>query len=263
MDGSWRITRYSYNGNTRKNKRNRRNTIMKKKSFLIKDRTIILGIIFLAIRLIILFLVPLPKPHVIIQKQIQPAGVSPFPGGDACSTGKPTGAIADTVFPALNLVGDGKTDNYNAIQTTINNANGAGGGIVSLPAGTFVINEPLTMKSNVTLEGSGPSTIIKAGPKLLDSPPSIGYSIVTTNGASNVTIENFTADQQGNVLNGNSVDRFLGYVIHVYKSDNVVVNGVYTRNPFAYAIVAKNSTHFCFRNNNTQVDTSGKYDQLD
>ena len=236
---------------------------MKKKSFFIKDRTIIFGIIILAVSLIVLLLVPFTKPHVIIQKQIQPAGVSPFPGGDACSTSKATGATGDTVFPILNLIGDGKTDDYSAIQSAINNASGAGGGVVSLPAGTFVINEPLTMKNNVTLEGIGSSTIIKAGPQLLHTPPSIGYSIVTTNGASNVTIENFTADQQGTVLNGNSVDRFLGYIIHVYKSTNVIVNGVYTRNPFAYAIVAENSTDFCFKNNNTQVDTSGKYDQLD
>jgi hypothetical protein len=49
----------------------------------------------------------------------------------------------------------------------------------------------------------------------------------------------------------------------VYQSDNVIVNGVSTRNPFIYAIVAEESSKFCIKNNNTQVNTSGKYDQLD
>jgi polygalacturonase len=167
------------------------------------------------------------------------------------------------VFPVSHLIGDGKTDNYITIQSAITNAANAGGGIVKLPTGTFVINGPLLMKNNVALEGVGPATIIKAGPKFLDSSPAVGYSIVTTNGASNVTIADFTADQQGNKLNGNSIDRFLGYVIHVYNSTNVIVKGVFVRNPFAYSIVAENSTNFCLDNNNTQVDTSGKYDQLD
>jgi polygalacturonase len=227
-----------------------------------KDQAVALGIIFFAISLIIILTIPLTRNRTVI-KPVQPANVSPFPGGDTCSTSKATGANIDTTFPVLNLVGDGKTDDYTAIQTAIDDAGKAGGGIVSLPAGTFLINGHLTMKNNVTLEGVGPSTIIKAGPKFLDSTPEIGYSIVNTNGASNVTIENFTADQQGNILNGNSINRFLGYVIHVYRSNNVIVDGVYTRNPFAYSIVAENSTKFCLKNNNTQVDTSGKYDQLD
>lgn len=201
------------------------------------------------------------KPGIV--SSTQPIKVPAFPGGDVCATSKATGATVTRVFPVSNLVSNGKTDDVTAIQTAINHAGNAGGGIVQLPTGIFLINEPLIMRNNVTLEGSGPLTYIKAGPKFLDTPAYIGYSIVTTNGATNVTIANFTADQQGNVLNGNSIDRFFGYVIHVFNSTNVIVQGVYVRNPFAYSLVAEDSTIFCFRNNNTQVDTSGIYDQLD
>jgi polygalacturonase len=198
-----------------------------------------------------------------IRHPVQPANVSPFPDGDLCSTSNATGANSWRFFSVSKLVGDGQTDNYSAIQTAINKAGLAGGGIVKLPAGVFLINGHLAMSNNVTLEGVGPQTIIKAGPKFLQGTHRAGYSIVSTNGASNVTIQNFTADQQGNILDGNSVDRFVGFMIHIYNSTNVIVNGIYTRNPFTYAIVAENSTKFCITHNNTQVDTSGKYDQLD
>lgn len=229
------------------------------------------GILLFIVSLVFIEFFALTKNHVTVSQKVTkkispgigPVGISPFPGGDTCSTSGATGSSATKVFSVSHLVGDGKTDNYAAIQAAITKAGNAGGGIVQLPAGTFLINGHLMMKNNVTLEGAGPSTIIKAGPKFLDSTPAIGYSIVSTNGAANITIENFTADQQGNKLNGNTIDRFFGYVIHVYQSKNVIVNGVYTRNPFAYSIVAEDSTQFCIKHNNTQVDTSGKYDQLD
>ena len=241
------------------------NNLMKdaKKIMHTRPYVIAAGMLVIVIGIVSILFTPLTKTKTAI-KVVQPTPkVSPFPAGQSCTTSKATGAMATDTFSVQNLVGDGKTDDYKAIQSAIDNAGKAGGGIVRLPTGTFLINGHLTMRNNVTLEGAGPTTIIKAGPKFLDSPPAIGYSIVNTNGASNVTIENFTADQQGNILNGNSINRFLGYVIHVYKSNNVIVNGVYTRNPFAYSIVAEDSSKFCFKNNNTQVDTSGKYDQLD
>src|SRR5580704_10627254 len=87
-----------------------------------------------------------------IRHPVQPANVSPFPDGDLCSTSNATGATSWRVFTVSNLVDNGQTDNYNAIQTTINNAGLAGGGIVKLPAGVFLINNHLTMSNNVTLE---------------------------------------------------------------------------------------------------------------
>lgn len=220
----------------------------------------------LAVIVITVFLIQEERTNFLQKQKLvtgQPAAVSPFPGGDTCATSKATGASATGVISVSNSVGDGQTDATSTIQNALDNASDNGGGIVALPEGTFLINKPLVMKNNVTLEGTGPTTIIKAGPNFLKNDSKTGYSIVSAKNVTNATIENFTADQQGNKLDGNKVDRFFGYIIHVYKSENVIVDGVYTRNPFAYAIVAENSTKFCFKNNNTQVDTSGKYDQLD
>ena len=108
--------------------------------------------------------------------------------------------------------------------------------------------------------------MLKAGPKFLDSTgPDEGYPIITTAGASNVKIANLTADQSGNVLNGNADPngRLAAYVVDVRDSHNIVVDGVYTRNPFTYSIAVVGSKDFCVVHCNTRVATSGRYNQLD
>ena len=181
----------------------------------------------------------------------------------ACSA---SGATATRVFAPYGAVANIITDNTSPIQGAINAAASAGGGVVALPAGTFLINGHLILKNNVKLMGVGPTTVLKAGPKFLDSTgPDGGYPIVTTGGASNVTIANLTADQSGNVLNGNAApnNRLTAYLIDVRNSHNVVVDGVYTRNPFTYSIAVVGSSDFCVVHCNTRVATSGRYNQLD
>jgi polygalacturonase len=176
-------------------------------------------------------------------------------GATAARLFVPSGAVANTDF-----------DNTKAIQGAINTAAFAGGGVVSLPAGTYVVDGHLVMKNNVELTGVGPGTVLKAGPDFLDSTgPDGGYPIVTTAGASNVTIANLTADQGGDVLDGNAspYSRLAAYLIDVRDSHNVVVDDVYTRNPFTYSIAVVGSDDFCVVHCNTRVATSGRYDQLD
>lgn len=204
-----------------------------------------------------------PKPVVPQKPKINFTGYSPEDKTVSCPTSKATGATATTVFEIKELKTDGKSDNFDAIQAAIDEAGAAGGGIVKLPAGTFILNGHLVMRDNVTLSGAGPKTILKAGPDFIKNDVSEGYSIVATEGANDVTIEHLLADHQGHILDGNSINRFFGYIIHVHNSKNVRVNDVYTRNPFTYAIVAEDSEQFCFTNNNTRVGTDGKYDQLD
>lgn len=52
-------------------------------------------------------------------------------------------------------VGDGVTDDTTAIQTALNEAFNAGGGVVFVPAGTYKINKPLIVRTNTVLEGTG------------------------------------------------------------------------------------------------------------
>ena len=177
-----------------------------------------------------------------------------------------SGATAARVFSLASLAANTAADDTNIIQRTINKAASAGGGVVALRAGTFLIDGHLILKKNVKLTGVGPATVLKAGPSFLGSTGAGGgYPVISTAGASNVTIADLTADQSGNVLNANSrpKGRLSAYLIDVRDSRNVVVDGVYTRNPFTYSIAVVGSNDFCVTHCNTRVATSGRYDGLD
>lgn len=59
-------------------------------------------------------------------------------------------------------VGDGVADDTTSIQAAVDAASAAGGGIVSLPTGTFLVSGPIVLSSRVRLVGSGSaSTTIK------------------------------------------------------------------------------------------------------
>jgi hypothetical protein len=177
-----------------------------------------------------------------------------------------SGATSNRVFVPSGVVANSFTDSTSAIQGAINAAASAGGGVVALPAGTFLINGHLVLKSNVKLSGAGQKTVLKAGPDFLTSTgPDGGYPIVTTAGASNVTVANLTADQSGDTLNGNinPRSRLAAFIIDVRSSHNAVVDNVYTRNPFTYSIAVVKTEGFCVRHCNTQVATSNRYNALD
>lgn len=160
--------------------------------------------------------------------------------------------------------GSSSFDYSSLIQAAIDAASRDGGAIVQLPAGLIFIERPLVIKSNVALKGTGQGTVLKAGSRFLDSKgPYGGHPLITTDGASDITIADLTADQSGDVLDGNISGRLNEYLIDVRLSKNAVVEGVYTRNPFTYSIAVVGSSGFCVRNNNTVAASSGKYDQLD
>jgi polygalacturonase len=159
---------------------------------------------------------------------------------------------------------NGSGDDYSAIQKAIDMAGRLGGGIVTLSAGTFMVNGHLTLRDNVELAGVGPATVIKAGPHFLDvEAPKGGYPLITTDGATNTTIANLTADQSGDTLNGNTPGRLVGYVVEGRDSNNVLINNVYVRNPFTYSIAMVGTRNFCIENSNVQVTDSDRYSQLD
>ena len=125
-------------------------------------------------------------------------------------------------------------------------------------------NGHLILRNNVTLTGAGPATVIKAGPEFLSSQgPGGGYPVISTAGASDTTIANLTVDQSGNTLNGNVAGRLNSYVVEGRNSSNVVVDGVYIRQPFTYSIAMVGTTDFCVENSNILVTTSNRYNQLD
>jgi polygalacturonase len=168
--------------------------------------------------------------------------------------------------PVTGINGNGTFDNTTVIQAAINAAGALpDGGIVSLPAGTFMINGHLVMQNNVKLTGVGPATVIKAGPNFLATEGTGGgYPIISTAGASNVTIANLTADQSGNTLNANVPTRLYSYVVEARVSTNVLVDNVTVINPFTYSIAMVGSSNFCVENSTVNASTTeGLYDQLD
>ncbi len=200
---------------------------------------------------------------------------SPVQGANAsgtastCTVSGATGATATTVYTPDVTPNDG-LDDYAGIQAAIDSATAGGGGVVRLPGGELDITGHLRLKSNVRLEGQGKDdsatpTRIKAISGFLSATgPDGGYPVVTTHGASNVTIANLIADQSGDVLDQSQTSsRLAAYLIDLRSSTNALVDGVSTRNPGTYSIVAVGSNHFCIRYSDTRVATSGLYDQLD
>ena len=182
-----------------------------------------------------------------------------------CTKSGATGSNATAAYNVTTTVNDAG-DDTSAIQNRINAAGAAGGGVVKLVAGTYIINGKLRMANNVKLQGEGPGTVLKAGPKFLSTKgPSGGYPIVTTNRATNTTITNLTADHSGNTLPAsvNMSGRLDEYVVDIRGGSNNLVDGVHVRKPFTYSIVAVGTTKFCVKNSTTIVATSGKYNQLD
>lgn len=174
-----------------------------------------------------------------------------------------TGSSATNLYP-VTATPDDAIDDTAAIQGRINVAGAAGGGVVKLSAGTFVINGKLRMASNVKLEGSGPTTVLKAGPTFMNnSGPAGGFPIVTTAGADNTTLTNFTADQSGDTLNGNVTGRLNEYMIDVRDSLNSLVQGVHTKNPLTYSIAFVGGSTWCVKDSSTESTTNGKYVELD
>lgn len=175
-----------------------------------------------------------------------------------------SGADTSTAVPLVGLNSTGSADDTATIQRAIDTTGRQGGGVVALPAGTFLIDGHLIMRTNVKLTGVGPATVLKAGPSFLTSQGlGGGYPIISTYGANDVTIADLTADQSGNMLEGTVVARLTGYVVEGRYSSNVLIDDVYVRNPFTYSIAMVRSTDFCIEHCHTTATTSERYDQLD
>lgn len=185
-------------------------------------------------------------------------------GGSMAISCTATGSTATALRRVAAPIGGATTDSAGVIQKAIDVASRKGGGTVQLAAGTYMVSRPLIVRSGVTLKGAGSSTRVKAGPLFLKNRgPFGGHPLITTNGATKVTISDLVADQSGDTLNGNTTRRLNEYLIDVRYTDDALVQRVTTVNPFTYSIAVVASTNFCVQNNFTSVSTSGKYNQLD
>jgi polygalacturonase len=175
-----------------------------------------------------------------------------------------TGSTATPVHPVDAPRTNSAAGDASLIQDAIDAASRSGGGTVQLAPGTYLLSRPLVLRDGVALKGMGSSTRLKAGQDFLDEPgPFGGHPLVTTNGASDVTISDLVADHSGDTLDGNTKTRLTEYLIDVRHSTNAIVQRVTTMNPFTYSIAVVGSSNFCIRNNTTSVSTNGRYNQLD
>ena len=123
--------------------------------------------------------------------------------------------------PRFGAVGDGITNDRTAIQSAINVANTAGGGVVFIPAGTYRLDTSLTLYSNITLRGAGSQTIIKstvldyAGTGLAG-----GHRQLDIRNSSNFTIRDITFDSGSMTSFSGAVRSILLYACREFTVQN-------------------------------------------
>ncbi len=198
-----------------------------------------------------------PTPKRTLTPMPTSAAASPPTGsalGECAQPGQATvtGATNATVRATMEA---SSGDMAPAIQSAINNASSAGGGIVLLGAGTYQLDSRLTMASGVELEGAGEeSTTLQM--------EAANTGVITTGGASNTTIADLTVDQNGQLLNSSSGGGNPGYYeVMIDGGTNNIVQQVQLINPVNYMLDEdNNASGFCMRGNTAIVNgAEGKY----
>jgi len=145
--------------------------------------------------------------------------------------------------------GDGVTDDTSAIQAAVNAASKAGGGIVYLPTGTYIVSgngDPtdgcIELPSNITLEGSGiGATTLKVANGYSSDITGIVRTPVGVP-TDNVTVENLTINgnqQTAANPNGATGGRIFGFFCGTEPTSplfcsNITVNNVEAENNSGY-----------------------------
>lgn len=123
---------------------------------------------------------------------------------------------------AFGATGDGTTNDVGAIQAAIDSANTSGGGIVFVPAGTYIIASKLVMKSNVALVGIGPASSIKG---VFSSGRQALMDNDWVNGSENCSLRNIQFDRTGaNAQHGllfNKLTNFLADGLSIVGTSSV------------------------------------------
>jgi hypothetical protein len=96
---------------------------------------------------------------------------------------------------AFGAVGDGSTDDTTALQNTIDAALAVAGGIVYLPAGTYLIDTTLGISDTITVKGAGRDSVIKLATNTND----YAITMTTSTGILGAYFGDFRID--GNAVN--------------------------------------------------------------
>lgn len=142
---------------------------------------------------------------------------------------------------AYGAKGDASTNDTAAIQLTLTTANNAGGGIVYLPPGVYLISPGvgLNVGSNTIIRGSGVGSVLK-----IPNGANTTGNLVKAQTVSNVTYDNFMID-------GNSSGQASGTNYGAYFGDvtNGTISNLYVKNMTGVGIHVYNSTGIKTLNN--------------
>lgn len=137
-------------------------------------------------------------------------------------------------------VGNGSTDDTSAIQSALNAAYSAGGGIVFMPQGTYIVdpNPGLQVKTNTTLYGTGTGTIVK-----LKNASTQNDNIIKSESWTNVVIENFLLDgNRTNQAGSPGSYTYAQYGIYLGSTTNSVIRDVTVKSTTGVGIHVYNGT---------------------
>jgi polygalacturonase len=182
------------------------------------------------------------------------------------------------IAPAYNVVNygadaTGASESATAIQAALNAAAAAGGGVVLVPAGLYIISQILQIGSGVALQGAGMGvTTIRAANGF--SPSQVGglngltVLVVAGNaGGSNIVISGLTFD--GNQANISSfpgwADEGDSHCLDLRNVDNLQISGIEIINAIRYSMFIVQCTHsyvsFCRIISGQELLASGRTQQ--
>lgn len=147
------------------------------------------------------------------------------------------GAVEVDVQEDFGAKGDGVTDDAAALNAAIAAVAAKGGGVVSLPPGTYLVKSTINLKSNVWIESQGAA--IKPAPPLVTA---------VLQAAAGDLVED--VQLQGFEIEGNS-GAFAANVIgiNLLKAKRVRIKGVFVRNTYHIGILANECTDLTVDNN--------------
>lgn len=141
------------------------------------------------------------------------------------------GAVFNVKAPNFGAVGDGVTDDAAAIQDAIDACVAAGGGIVLLPPGTYLLGARLSFNADsVTIRGSGETSIFKLDDNVDDH--------VLVGRGNYIRFEDFVID--GNIAGQNGTDHLCGLI--VTDSTGPAIRGVRVHDCQGTGIMVSNSS---------------------
>lgn len=131
-------------------------------------------------------------------------------------------------------VGDGVTDDIVAINNAVDAAEANGGGAVFFPSGTYMVSTHVNMRSYVTLEGEGASSVIMAHPSSTDNVigdygPGYDFDILQP-GIKNLRVDGNKLNVQFNTRNGGQTDDAYQNAIRLHKCKNFLIENVEVSN---------------------------------